>query len=289
MSRVIPALCGAIIAVGMLRLRAVVVTRHPPGPGLGRRRTQLASRQVSGGIVRLVGVGAVALVITAISNWPVIGVLAGLSAWWAPTVWARRGRHHHEQRVVEAVATWTEQLRDTLSAASGLEHAVLATAQVAHGPLADELVALADATRQRGLARGLEDFARRVGHPSADFVAAALITATRHEARDLAPLLGQLAISARDEAALRRRVWVARARTRTASRMIIAVIIVVVGGLAVVDPGYLAAYESLEGQMVLSMIGIIFLGSFVVMERWGRLAMPERFSLRPPASRRVGP
>ena len=282
MNSLVAAVCGASVGLGLVRLRAIAASRRDSDVEMTPPPRMRSPRGISGRIIAVavgLGIGALAAMIT---RWPILVILGGILGATSTRLWSIRGRHNHEQAVVEAIATWTEQMRDTLSAAAGLEHAVIATAGVAHGPLAQELVRLAEITRERGLSRGLEQFAVRIGHPTADFVAAALITAARFEARDLASLLGELATTARDEAALRRRVWVARARTRTASRMILAVIGLVVSGLVVLDPDYLAAYQGLEGQVVLGAILVTFAGSFVVMDRWGRIGMPERFGLRAP-------
>jgi hypothetical protein len=221
-----------------------------------------------------------------LTRWPVLTAVAGLVAWWAPTGWAARGRAQRELAVVEAMATWTEQLRDTLAGAAGLEHAVAATAQLAHGPLDQAMQRLVRRLDEVSLGVAMADFAAEVRHPSADFVAAALITATEHEARDMGTLLGHLAVSARDEARLRRRVWVGRARTRSATRLIVGVTVVVVVGLRVLNPGYLDAFADPTGQVVLAGIVGTFAGAFATMEHLSRLELPERFTLRVRAPRR---
>jgi Flp pilus assembly protein TadB len=104
------------------------------------------------------------------------------------------------------------------------------------------------------LTEGLRRFAEDVDHPTADFVAAALVTATQHQARDIGVLLGHLAQCARDESRMRSRVWVGRSRTRSAVRIITGVISVFVGGLFIFNRDYLQPYESVEGQLILSMI-----------------------------------
>jgi hypothetical protein len=40
---------------------------------------------------------------------------------------------------------------------------------------------------------------------------------------------------------------------------------------------YLAPYDSAGGQLMLGAIIAMFIGSFVAMERLGRIAMPARF------------
>jgi len=268
---------GACVGVGLLRLRAAWRGRADPA---GRR--PLPSFHLGRSVLRCTVALAAASAAWVLTDWPVAGAMAAAAGWWAPTAWAARGRSQREQALVEAVATWAEQLRDTLSAASGLEHAVAATAAIAEGPLSGPLRRLAERLERKTLGEALRRFAAEARHPTADFVVAALITASEHEARDVGALLGHLAVSARDEARLRRRVWVGRARTRAATRLIAGVIVVVTGGLKVLNPGYLDAYGDPTGQGVLTGIVALFVVALAAMERLSRLGLPERFTLRAP-------
>jgi tight adherence protein B len=220
-----------------------------------------------------------------LSQWVVLSVVAAACGWWLPTYLKSRGAYQRELALVEAIATWTEQLRDTLSAANGLEHAIGATSLLAPAPIAGPVERLAARCGYERLTESLRRFADDVDHPMADFVAAALIIAAEKEARDLGALLGHLAESARDEARMRTRVWVGRARSRSAVRIIVAVVITFVIGLLLLNREYLRPYDSTSGQFVLSCVIASFIASFVVMERLGRIAMPQRFVARRIAER----
>lgn len=76
---------------------------------------------------------------------------------------------------------------------------------------------------------------------------------------------------------MRRRVWVGRARSRSAVRIIVGVVIVFVVSLLALDDDYLAPYGSITGQVVLAGVIALFGGSIIAMDRMGRLVMPERF------------
>ena len=115
-------------------------------------------------------------------------------------------------------------LRDTISAAAGLEQAILATEPVAPAPIREQVVLLAARIRRgQRLPDALRAFAAETADPTADLVVAALLLAAEQQARDLAQLLGSLADSARQHAVMRMRVAAGRARVRTAARIIIAV------------------------------------------------------------------
>ena len=214
------------------------------------------------------------------SGWPVLALLAAGAASYLPTWRRTRGSHERELARVEAIASWTEQIRDTIAAANGLEHALGATAPLAPAPIAEAVQRLAARVDYEPLPAALRRFADDVDHPMADFVVAALVIAAEKEARDLGALLGQLSESARDEARMRTRVWVGRARSRSAVRIIVAVVVLFVVGLLLFNRAYLQPYDSVGGQLVLAMVLATFAGSFVMMSRMGRIAMPQRFVAR---------
>jgi Flp pilus assembly protein TadB len=235
------------------------------------------ARRVDHGLLRLgLASGAGGLVFLA-SRWPVAALFAAGVGAWLPSAIAASGRVHAEIAKVEAIATWTEQLRDTLAAANGLESAVSATARLAPKAIAGAVERLGARIEYERTTDALRRFAVEVDHPVADFVVAALVVAAEHEARDLTGLLGHLAATARDEARMRSRVWVGRARTRTSVRVIAAVVPLMVGAVMLLDRHYMDPYNSAGGQVALFLVGLVFLASFVVMERMGRIDLPERF------------
>ena len=220
-----------------------------------------------------------------LTGWPVAAVAVGVLAWSVPAARRAAGRHRRELAVVEAIAGWTEQLRDTIAGAAGLEQAIVATAPLAPAPLAGAVGSLASRVGYEPLPTALRRLADDVDHPLADFVVAALVVASEHQARDLVGLLGELATAARDDASMRTRVWVGRARTRSAVRIIAVVVVVFVLGLMVLDREYLAPYDEPAGQVVLAGVLATFAAAFVLFERVGRVAVPERFVVGRPELR----
>lgn len=281
MTTVVVTLVGGVGGVGLVLVLAGLARRTVFG---GEPSAVLSGRHVDRVVRSALAGGLAGLVVLTVTGWPVAaGAATALAIWFAST---RDGssRHRHELDLVDGIATWTEQVRDTISAANGLEHAIVATAPLAPRVLAPAVARLASRVEVQQMEIGLREFAVEVDHPMADFVVAALITTSQHQARDVAALLGHLAACARDDAAMRRRVWVGRARTRSAVRIIIGVIVVFMTALLLLDESYLAPYATATGQMVLAGVIALFGGSVVVMDRMGRIAVPDRF-----VSRRVEP
>ncbi len=235
----------------------------------GRARLERASRRLA------LAVGS-AVVVGAATGWPVGAVLAGLAGWGAPGLLSGAGRHQAALGRIEAVAGWAEMLRDTMAASAGLEQAIVATAPLAPLPIRAEVATLAGRLETERLAPALRAFADEVADPTCDLVVAALVLAADHQTQRLGELLGTLAQAARDQATMRLRVEAGRARTRTSVKVIVGATGTLVAGLALVDRGYLAPYDTRSGQLVLVLVGGLFALSFLWLARMTRPANLER-------------
>jgi Flp pilus assembly protein TadB len=111
-------------------------------------------------------------------------------------------------------------------------------------------------------------------------VAAALITASENQVRDMGSLLSHLADCCRDDVRMRTRIWVARARIRSAVRIIGVVVIVFVVGLVAFNPTYLAPYTTPSGMVALAVVTAMFAASLVLLQRLGQFSAPTRFIAR---------
>ncbi len=271
------ALCGAGVGLGLTAIWAgwrgtggPHPTRRPWWPALERANLRLA-----------LSAGA-AVVVGAATGWPVGAVLAGLAGWGAPSLLGGTRARQAAVGRIEAVASWAEMLRDTMAGAAGLEQAIIATAPLAPVPIRAEVVTLAVRLDGERLAPALRSFAEEVADPTCDLVVAALVLAAEHQASRLGELLGTLAQAARDQATMRLRVEAGRARTRTSVRVIVGATGALVLGLAVLNRGYLAPYDSAVGQLVLLLVGSTFTAAFVWLSRMTRPVPAERMLAKSP-------
>jgi tight adherence protein B len=276
MKAVVALALGAGIGVGVLLVTA---------GGLGRRVLPTAAvrrgRATSPRRLLIVAVAVLAgLAVVTLTGWPVAGVIAAVAVAVAPRLRSSGQEHRREIARAEAIASWAEMVRDTIAAAAGLEQAIAATGAIAPAPLAGPVARLAQRIDFEPLPVALRQFADDVDHPACDFIVAALVIAAEKEARDLGPLLGQLADCARDEAKMHTRVWIDRAKTRTSVRVIAGCVVVFAAGLFVFSRRYLEPYDTVGGQLMLLVIAGLFAGSLVGMQRLGRIAVPERFVAR---------
>lgn len=218
--------------------------------------------------------GAIALATT---RWPVAVLAAmALGFFFRDLFFGSAGGTSDVDRSV-AVASWTEMLRDTLSASSGLEEAITATAPLAAPSIQPALASFMSRLGRLPLSAALADFANDLGDPTADLVASALILGAQGEAQQLGDLLSALADSARDDASMRLGVHAARASTQTSVRVVAGVTIAVVAGLLILNRSYLAPYQSVTGQIVLTLVFALFAGGLAWLRQMSRFRAPQRF------------
>ncbi|MGH9089945.1 MAG: type II secretion system F family protein [Acidimicrobiales bacterium] len=241
-------------------------------PGASRPARQRAGRPT----VRLATAGAAGVLVGAVTGWPVGAVLAAAACLWLPSPIRAARTQAATIAQIEAIASWTEMLRDTLAAAAGLEQAIEATAAAAPPPIRTEVVALAARLEHERLGPALRAFADQVSDPTCDLVVAALLLAVEHQAQRLGDVLGNLAQAAREQATMRLRVEAGRARTRTSAKVIVWATVGLVLFLALFDRGYLSPYDSATGQLVLVVVGLVFGAAFSWLARMARSAPPAR-------------
>jgi tight adherence protein B len=195
-----------------------------------------------------------------------------------PRMLGRDRRQDAEVARIEAIATWAEMLRDTLTAGAGLEQAILATAEAAPTPIRVHVGEVAARIRRGDrLGGALRDLAADLADPTADLVIAALVMAAEQHARSLADLLGELAGAARAQASMRLRVAAGRARIRTSVRVIITVTLAMAALLVLVNRPYLSPYSGTTGQLVLLIIGALFAASFTWLDKISRARPAQRY------------
>lgn len=232
--------------------------------------------------------GAAGLVVLAATGWLVGGVMAIVASLVLPGILGGKGARQQALDRTEAIASWTEMVRDSIVAASGLEEAIVATAPVAPTPVATEVRRMVRRLEHQRLPESLVAFGEDLDHPSGDLVVAALVIASRMEASDLSGLLSRLADASRGEARMRIRVEVGRTRVRTATKVIVGVVIAAVVFLAVANRDYLAVYDSAGGQVMLAIVGGIFAVGGWLLTHMAEIELPERFTARAGGPTQVG-
>lgn len=280
-------LLGAGVAVGVLLVVVGLRGRPVRAAAPSRVSAWLAAHHDRKQVGLFVVAVLAGLAVGAITGWVVGAILTVVAVVGLPRILGSNVDHKRHLERIEAIAGWTEMLRDTLVAAAGLEQAILATAPACPEAIREEITELA-VRLERGerLAPSLRHLADQLRDSTADLVISALVLAAEHQARQLADLLGELAGEAREQASMRMRVEAGRARTRTSVRVVVITTLAFAIGLVLLNRGYLAPYNSAFGQIMLLLVGALFTAAFAWLARIASLREPERFltelsSIRP--------
>ncbi|GAA1672559.1 type II secretion system F family protein [Kribbella yunnanensis] len=270
-------LCGAVVGGAVLLLIVAIRGTEPRDetPSMFRRGGNADSRK---NLIRLgVGVG-VGLVVLAVTRWLVLAAALGLLAALADRFFGGTGEERRAIERLEALATWTEALRDTIAGAVGLEQAIPATAVNAAPAIKPGLNLLVDRLRIREpLPSALMRFADDLDDPSADLIVAALVLNARLRGPGLREVLSALADSAREELDVRRKVAAERRSTRRSVQVVVAITLLVAAALVLFNPTYVAPYTSFIGQFVLFIVIALYAVGLVWLRRLAKIEVPERF------------
>lgn len=283
----IAVVAGIAAAAGVfLGLVGLVGWRTPPRADdkptrLDRLRRRLGRRGV---LALLIGV-----VVAVATGWIVLGLATvALVIFW-DDMFGGAASEKLSMRKVEALALWTESLRDTIAGAVGLEQAIPASARNADPVLRGPLEALIDRLRGRmPLPEALQLLADELNDASADLVIAALMLNARLRGPGLREVLGALAASAREEVEVRQRVMAGRAGTRRSVQIIVGVIAAFMIIMALFNRDFVAPYRTLLGEMVLLVVIGLFAAGFLWLRKLSEVETPDRFLTAPGRDGKAG-
>ncbi|MBO0775136.1 MAG: type II secretion system F family protein [Actinobacteria bacterium] len=273
-NQLLAVLAGALAGSGAFLFVVALRGLRPAPPGHGADRVQKWLRDLVGvrGAIALVA-GILALIAT---RWVVAGIGVALLAFSWRGMSGAAGERRSLARL-EALATWTESLRDTIAGAVGLEQAIPASLRVAAPSLQEPLLRLVDRMHTRvPMPDALLRFADDLDDPGADLIIAALVINARLRGPGLRDLLGSLSGSVREELDMRRRVNADRRSTRRSVQIVVIVSVGMALGLAVLDHSFLAPYDGLFGQLVLIVVAAIYAAGILWLRRLARFETPQR-------------
>ncbi|TMR96089.1 type II secretion system F family protein [Nonomuraea basaltis] len=218
-----------------------------------------------------------ATMVLVVTGWPVVAVGTVLLVFGWRGLSGGAAEERAAMHRLEGLAAWTESLRDTIAGAAGLEQAIPSSIRAAAPTLRPHLRSMIDRLHTRmALPEALARFADELDDPSADLVVAALILNSRLRGPGLRDVLGALAVSAREELDMRRRVEAERRATRRSVQIVVITALVFAGILVVLNPSYVAEYEGFLGQAVLVVVAALFGAGFAWMRRLARFDKPTR-------------
>ena len=220
----------------------------------------------------------VAVVVLAATQWVLPALVCGAMGWWVTGLIADRDRRGPgELERVEALATWTEQLRDVLMAGDQPIGAIQATVATCPEPVRPQVRALASRLGRQPEQVVLRQFADDLDDPTADLIAAGLLVALTKGGR-AERVLSSLAQQARHQAERRKLLEAEREPARREVWWVTGLMTAqLIGGLLFARSSYLAPYRTLGGQVVLCVLLGAFLALIVYVQRLSRFTRPARF------------
>lgn len=266
---------GGLAGGGVLLF--IVALRGLPArpPGNPENAIERLRRFLSQRVTLSVIAGLVALVVT---RWPIAAIGAALlTLTWRGLLGGGADERLAIARI-EALASWTESLRDTIAGAVGLEQAIPSSLRAVAPVLQEPLRLLVDRLRTRTpLPVALERFAEELNDPSADLIVAALILNSKVRGPGLREVLTALSKSTREELDMRRRVVAQRRSTRRSVQIVVGVTLSVVVLLVLFNRQYVEPYTTVEGQLVLILVLVMFAAGFIWLKRLSGFEVPSRF------------
>lgn len=281
---------GAMAAGGLvLTLVAVIGTRRPVGPpsrtqryatavwrgpGASRRERQLYRALLIGAVVA----GAFGWLLTGL---PVVGLLVAVAVPGAPWLFTVGRAEQRTIRRIEAVGEWTRRLKDVSTTGQGLQQAIITTVATAPEQIGEEVRTLAARLRAGWNGRiALLAFADDLGDPVADQVVAALILHLSDRGERMGEVLGAIAHGAAAEVATRREVEAKRTQPRFAVRFLTGMTLLILG-YGLVNPAYMRPYGTPLGQIVMAVLGALFVSLLVWVRAMSLPPRPARFLAAP--------
>lgn len=280
MSMPVSVVVVAVATLVALAVACVATAAAPPTPAPRARSASTPSiwRGLSG--ERIAAGVAVAFVVLLVGRLVVPAVAIGILV----TVWGRLmndGRAEVERARVEAVATWLEDLRDTLRGSSvGAEEAL---EQVAHRPpdaLREPLTTYVVRRRQGVRTEdALSELAEQIAHPVADAAIAAirLVVSGSAGAARLFGTVDALAGAARDEVRARERVDRTRTVYQSSMKRLVLIAVVLVAYLRLAAGDLLDPYRTASGQLVLAVPLLMWAGCIAWLRALCRYELPRRY------------
>ena len=240
-----------LVIAGARRAPRDTVARSARDLAASRRRRRHGAAAAAAGLVAFM-----------VTRWPVAIPLAALAVLGLRGLGGRPASHLIER--LEAIASWTEMLRDTLAGAAGLTQALIATASICPQAIREQVqhrVHRSRAARAAARPRIPLDVPARLGD-----------------------LLGALAESTREEVAMRQGVEASRSSARSAVRTVTGFSFGFLGLMALFARPYLAPYGTPDGQAVLAVVGALFgLGLWLMAVMVRTRPVPRLFVAEPTA------
>ena len=268
------AAAGILFAVGVMVIVIGLTGTDASAPPRHRDWRRLARRSATAG--GLAGAAGLAWLAT---GWPVAAAVTVAATWLIPQTIQQAARQRHERALLEATRAWLQQLATTVGAGVGLESALRESARQARddSPIAVPLRRCVEKLDWMETQEALEQLAADLDNHVGDAATVVLASALSHSTKGLRPALRALIEWADDQLDHLRQVDVEARGLRMSRRAVLVIWTVLVVYLAVTSPDLMAAYATVDGQLVLLLLAGLACGALWLLVVWSNIKGPERF------------
>jgi len=262
---------GMLVLAGLaLAVALAVGVQMPQRARPGTPDAARASRWLRREYFVALAVGVAAMLAT---GWVAAGLGAAAVVVMAPGLLRPSAASTRHIARLEAVASWTRRLADLLAsgAAQTIQDALARTAATSPPAIAAETSQLASRMGPRGLEPALRQFAREINDPVGDHVTMALIVRHRAGGHGLADVLAALAADVDEQVRMRRAILSEQTKQISSVRGILAVTVGFWVLLAIFAREYMTPYNTVLGQVALT---VIIAGFGFTLAWFRRLARP---------------
>src|SRR5215208_1006253 len=230
------------------------LTRRPAGSP-GRQRDVILLLSIIVGVVVAVLTGWLIMIVVV----PAIGIgLPYLLVLPKP----------HDVELLEALDRWIRSLAATLATGKSITDAIRISRRTAPLLIADEISLLVTRLNNRWETRdALMRFADSVDSPDADAVIAALILASSRGANGASITLHALADSIQAQLKGRRAIEIERSKPYVVVRQVTVISLTTLALVLVLNPQFFEPYRTPIGQLILSVLVCLYLGSLILTRR----------------------
>jgi len=255
------------VVAGMRGTDDFAVQRHRDWGGVVRRGGAAATVAVAAGVGWL------------ITGWPVVAAGVVAAAWLAPQTIRQAARQRQERAMLDATRAWLQQLSTTVAAGVGLESALRESARQTRpdSPIAVPLRRCVEQLDWMDTEAALEQLAADIDNHVGDAATVVLASALSHSTKGLRPALRALVEWADEQLEHLRQVEVEARGLRMTRRAVLAIWSVLAIYLAATSPDLMAAYATVDGQLVLLLLTVLASGALWLLVVWSKIQGPERF------------
>jgi tight adherence protein B len=258
---------GLLAIIGGLRRRA---SARSPKESLGGRWARL-SRRPGGSAGRrrdltlLAGV-AVGFMVAALSGWLIALVAIPVLVLAVPYLLTMP--KPRDVGILEALDRWVRSLTATLSTGKSITDAIRVSRRTAPMTIASQIGVLVARLNNRWDTRdALLRFADDLDSPDADAVVAALILAANRGATGASTTLHALADSIQSQLKGRRAIETERSKPYVVVRQVTVISMLTLILVLALNPQFFDPYQTPIGQLILSVLVCLYLGSLILMRR----------------------